>query len=114
MPTKRLVASASAVHLARRAADFGVKIPGDVTVDMKAVKARAKAVVSRASHGVESWLEGMKTCTIYRGHARFESASEVRVGDTLLEGERIFLNVGGRAIVPDMPGVDQVPFLNNR
>ncbi len=114
MPTKAMVASAYAAHLARRAADFGVRIDGDVVVDMKAVKARAQAIVARSSQGVESWLRGMKTCTVYRGHARFESATSVRVGDDLLTAARVFINVGGRALVPDMPGLGRVPFLNNR
>jgi pyruvate/2-oxoglutarate dehydrogenase complex dihydrolipoamide dehydrogenase (E3) component len=114
MPTKALVASAHAAHLARRAGDFGVRIEGGVAVDMKLVKARAQGVVSHARHGVESWLAGMKTCTVFRGHARFVSANEVRVGDDLLKGERIFINVGGRARVPDLPGVHDVPFLTNR
>ena len=113
MPTKTLVASAYAAHLARRAGDFGVTLQGGVTVDMKRVMERAQGVASRARAGVESWLEGMKTCTVYRGHARFESANEVRVGDELLQGDRIFLNVGGRALVPDLPGIDSVPFLTN-
>jgi pyruvate/2-oxoglutarate dehydrogenase complex dihydrolipoamide dehydrogenase (E3) component len=114
MPTKTMVASAYAAHLARRAAEFGVKIEGGVAVDMKIVRARADTVSSHARQGVESWLAGMKTCTVYRGHARFESANHVRVGDQRLRGERIFINVGGRAVVPNMPGVDRVPFLTNR
>jgi pyruvate/2-oxoglutarate dehydrogenase complex dihydrolipoamide dehydrogenase (E3) component len=114
MPTKTLVASAYAAHLARRAADFGVRLDGGVAVDMKRVKARAQAVSSHARQGVESWLAGMKTCTLFRGHARFESPNEVRVGDDVLRGERIFLNVGGRAVVPDLPGVDRISYLTNR
>jgi pyruvate/2-oxoglutarate dehydrogenase complex dihydrolipoamide dehydrogenase (E3) component len=114
MPTKTLVASAYAAHLVRRAADFGVRLEGDVGVDMKRVKARADAVSSHARQGVESWLAGMKTCTLFRGHARFESPSEVRVGDDVLRGERIFVNVGGRAVVPNLPGVDRIPYLTNR
>jgi len=113
MPTKTLVASAYAAHLARRAADYGVTIQGAVGVDMAKVAARAHAVTLKARAGVETWLKDMKGATVLEGHARFEDAQTLRVGDQLLTAERIFLNVGGRALVPNMPGVDQVPFLTN-
>ena len=114
MPTKTLVASAYAAHLARRAADFGVLLEGSVRVDMKSVKARADAVVIGARTGVESHLRGMAGCTVVEGHARFEAAHRVRVGEELLTAPRVFVNVGGRASVPDLPGVHDVPFLTNR
>ncbi|VFU09395.1 FAD-dependent pyridine nucleotide-disulphide oxidoreductase [Methylocella tundrae] len=113
MPTKTLVASAYAAHMARRAADFGVMISGGVGVDMKAVKARADTVSGKARAGVESWLRGMANCVVYQGHARFESTREVRVGDDLLEADRIFINVGARAIIPHMPGIDRINYLTN-
>ena len=112
-PTKTMVASAYAAHLARRAASYGVTIGGPVSVDMKAVKARKDAVITKSRNGVEGWLRGMKNCTVYTGHARFESAHEIRVGEDLLTAERIFLNVGGRAVIPRMPGVDEVKYLDN-
>jgi pyruvate/2-oxoglutarate dehydrogenase complex dihydrolipoamide dehydrogenase (E3) component len=80
---------------------------------MRAVKARKQAVVDASRTGLETWLRGMKNCSVYRGHARFESPHQMRVGDDLIAAEKIFLNVGGRAIVPDMPGVNSVPFLTN-
>ena len=113
MPTKTLVASAYAAHLARRARDYGVVIDGDVGIDMPAVKARATQVTLNARHGVEQWLRGMERCTLVEGHARLESPTVVRVGDQRLTAPRIFLNVGGRALVPDLPGVGDVPFLTN-
>jgi pyruvate/2-oxoglutarate dehydrogenase complex dihydrolipoamide dehydrogenase (E3) component len=113
-PTKTLVASAYAAHLARRAADFGVLLEGEVRVDMKRVKARADAVVADSRRGVEQYLRGLAGCTVVEGHARFESADRVRVGEELLTAPRVFINVGGRAFVPDMPGVGEVPFLTNR
>jgi pyruvate/2-oxoglutarate dehydrogenase complex dihydrolipoamide dehydrogenase (E3) component len=112
-PTKTMVASAYAAHLARRAASYGVTIGGPISVDMKAVKARKDAVITKSRNGVEGWLRGMKNCTVYTGHARFESAHEIRVGEDLLTAERIFLNVGGRAVIPRMPGVDEVKYLDN-
>jgi pyruvate/2-oxoglutarate dehydrogenase complex dihydrolipoamide dehydrogenase (E3) component len=113
MPTKTLVASAQVAHAARRAADFGVTIGGPVAVDMRAVKARKDKVAVTARDGVEAWLKGMAGCTVYEGHARFESAREVQIGAEIITADRIFINVGGRALVPDMPGVDRVPYLTN-
>jgi pyruvate/2-oxoglutarate dehydrogenase complex dihydrolipoamide dehydrogenase (E3) component len=113
-PTKTMIASAYAAHLARRAADFGVLLEGPVRVDMQRVKARADALVADSRRGVEQWLRGMEGCTVVEGHARFEGPDRVRVGRELLSAPRVFINVGGRALVPDMPGVREVPFLNNR
>ncbi len=113
IPTKTLVASAYAAHMARRAADYGVVINGAITVDMQRVKARKDEVSGRSNHGVETWVRGLEHGTVFQGHARFESARTVRVGDALLEAERIFINVGGRALVPSMPGLDAVPYLTN-
>ena len=113
IPTKTLVASAKAAHMARRAADFGVAIGGAVGVDMKAVKARKDKVSGDARRNVEKWLNGMQRCTVFEGHARFESATEVRVGTELLAAPRIFIDVGARAAVPDMPGVGTVRTLTN-
>lgn len=113
MPTKTLVASAHAAHLARRAADYGVITGGSIAIDMKRVQERAATVSFNARTGMEKWLRSMEKCTVIRGHARFESANTVRVDDELLSAARIFINVGGRAQVPNMPGVDQVPYLTN-
>ena len=113
IPTKTLVASAYAAHMARRAADYGVVINGPITVDMQRVKARKDEVSGRSNHGVETWVRGLEHGTVFQGHARLESARTVRVGDDVLEAERIFINVGGRALVPSMPGLDAVPYLTN-
>src|SRR5215472_15660986 len=112
IPTKTLVASAYVAHKARIAAEYGINA-GPVTVDMKAVKARKDQVSGKSRTSVEGWLRGMENGTVYTGHARFESAHEIRVGEDLLSAEQIFLNVGGRANIPDIPGVDTVPFLTN-
>ncbi len=113
MPTKTLVASAYAVHLARRAADFGIVLEGAVQVDMKKVKSRADTVSLNARTGLETYLREMDGCTVIEGHARFESPNTVRVGEELLTAPRIFINVGGRAIVPDFPGINEVSYLTN-
>ena len=113
MPTKTLVASAYAAHLATRAADYGVIIDGSVSVDMKRVKARKDKVADTASGNIAAWLKGTSNVTVIEGHARFESATTVRVNGDLLEGGQIFVNVGGRALVPPMPGLHEVPYLTN-
>jgi len=113
MPTKALVASAQAAHPARRAADYGVRIEGPVSVDMAAVKARKDKVELTARANVEKWLRSMAQCTVYQAHARFESPREIRVGDEVIGADRIFVNVGGRALVPDLPGIAEVPYLVN-
>ncbi len=112
-PTKALVASARAAHMARRGSDFGVAIGGCVEVDMKQVKARKDAIVGQSNRGITSWLENMENGTVFRGHARFEAPHTVRVDDALLEADKIFLNTGTRAFVPEMPGIDDVDYLTN-
>jgi pyruvate/2-oxoglutarate dehydrogenase complex dihydrolipoamide dehydrogenase (E3) component len=112
-PTKAMVASACVAHKSRTAAAYGVTVPGQVSVDMKSVKARKDRIVAGSRNGLETYLRSMKNCTVFEGHARFESPKEIRVAGNLLSADQIFLNVGGRAIIPDLPGVDQVPWLNN-
>jgi pyruvate/2-oxoglutarate dehydrogenase complex dihydrolipoamide dehydrogenase (E3) component len=113
IPTKTLVASAYAAHLSRRAGEFGVQVAGPITTDMKRVKARKDEITGKSRTGLESLLTSTPNCTVYRGQARFESTHEVRVGDELLAAPQIFINVGGRAAVPSMPGVAQTPYLTN-
>jgi pyruvate/2-oxoglutarate dehydrogenase complex dihydrolipoamide dehydrogenase (E3) component len=113
IPTKTMVASAYAAHMARRTAEFGVTIGGAVSVDMRVVKARKDAISGDSRIGVETWLSQMQNCTVFRGHARFESRREVSIGAERITAGRIFINVGGRAAVPDMPGLDQVEYLTN-
>ena len=112
IPTKTLVASAHAAHLARRGSDYGIGT-GDITVDMAKVKARKDKVSGDDRRGLESWLEGMEGATFIRGHARFESPHTIRVDDRLLEADKIFLNVGGRAVAPDMPGLSDIDYMTN-
>lgn len=112
-PTKTMVASAYAAHLARRGADYGVMIDAPVRIDMAKVRARADKVTMDSRTGVEGWLRKMANCTVFDGHAHFESANIVRVGDELLTAPKIFINVGGRPVIPDFPGVNDVPYLTN-
>jgi pyruvate/2-oxoglutarate dehydrogenase complex dihydrolipoamide dehydrogenase (E3) component len=113
IPTKTLVASAHAVHVARRGAEFGFAVNGNVSVDMKRVKARKDEIAGRSNRSVEERLRGLSQCTVIQGHARLESSRTVRVNDELLESDKIFINVGGRALVPSIPGIHEVPFMTN-
>jgi pyruvate/2-oxoglutarate dehydrogenase complex dihydrolipoamide dehydrogenase (E3) component len=104
IPTKTLVASAYAAHMVARAGEYGVTIEGHVAMDMKKVKARKDMVSGNSMKGVETWLRGMPNCTILRGHGRLVSATEIEVGPEQLTADKVFLNVGGRALVPKIPG----------
>jgi pyruvate/2-oxoglutarate dehydrogenase complex dihydrolipoamide dehydrogenase (E3) component len=112
-PTKTLVASAYAAHIARRAADFGVTLQGAVGIDFTRVRARQDDVVRNARDGLEAALRSMARCTVYQGHARFDAPGSVRVNDELLASDQIFIDVGGRAFVPDLPGIAEVDYLTN-
>lgn len=113
IPTKAMVASAHAAHIARRARDYGVTIQGSIRVDLKAVKERKDAISAKSRDGVERWLRGMKNCTVFHQSARFISSNEIAVGSETISADRIFINVGGRAVVPDLPGIDRIPYLTN-
>ena len=114
VPTKTLVASARAMHLARRGAEFGFAIGGEVRADMQRIKARKDGIVEASRSGVESWMRGLKDSETIVGQARFTAPRTLRVNDRELTAPRIFLNLGGRAVVPDLPGVRDVPTLDNR
>ncbi len=113
VPTKTYVASAYVAHMARRAAEYGVDIANTVKVDMKRVKARKDAIIARSRDGVTQWMEGLESGKVYRGHARFIGPKTISVNDEILEAGKIFINAGGRAFVPDMPGLDTVPYFTN-
>jgi pyruvate/2-oxoglutarate dehydrogenase complex dihydrolipoamide dehydrogenase (E3) component len=112
IPTKALVASARVAHLTHRAAEYGVSV-GAVGVDMRRVNARMKQISLASRDGVGKWMEGLENGRLLRGHARFEGPRRVRLGDEVLEAERIFINTGGRALVPEIPGLGDVPYLTN-
>ena len=114
IPTKALVASASAAFVARRHGDFGVTIGGPIGVDMKAVKARKDAIVAASVKGVTEWVKGMPGLALFWGQARFTGQHSVAVNGEVLEAEKIFINVGGRPLVPDWPALQEIPYLTNR
>ncbi|HET9232844.1 MAG TPA: FAD-dependent oxidoreductase, partial [Candidatus Eisenbacteria bacterium] len=111
IPTKAMIASARAIHQARRGEEFGFTIRGGVSADLKAIMARKNAIVAKSSQGVERGLE--KQCTVIHGHARFTGPHEIEVGGQQVRADKIFINVGGRARIPDFPGTDSVPFVTN-
>ena len=113
-PTKALVASAYAAHLARRAGEYGVEVQGQPRVDMKRVKARKDEIVRKSTQGVEKWMRDLKGAKVYTGHARFTGKTTVKVNNEELSADKIFVNVGGRAQVPRMPGIDKVAYLTNQ
>jgi pyruvate/2-oxoglutarate dehydrogenase complex dihydrolipoamide dehydrogenase (E3) component len=112
-PTKALVASAYVAQKARTADAYGVTVPGAVSVDMKAIKARKDKIVLDSRSGLEKSLRTMQNCTVFTGHARFESPTDIRVDNDLISAKEIFINVGGRAVTPDFSGVDSVPWMTN-
>src|SRR5215470_20162979 len=113
MPTKTLVASAYAARIAARAEDYGVVLDGPFRIDMKKVKARKDKVVLTARTNIEAWLNSMPGCTLLRGHARFVSAHDIEIGTDRISADKIFINVGGRALIPPISGIDDVDYLTN-
>ena len=112
-PTKAMVASAYVAHMARRAREYGVLAGAKPRIDMKRVSARKNAIVRDSRNGVQKWMEGLRNAKVYRGHARFTASDALSVNGETLRAERIFLDVGGRPLVPKMPGLDTVPFLTS-
>jgi pyruvate/2-oxoglutarate dehydrogenase complex dihydrolipoamide dehydrogenase (E3) component len=113
MPTKTLVASARAAQVARRGAEYGVQIPGEIAIDMKTVRGRAETVTMNARNGLSGWFDGIKTMTVIYGHARFTAPKEVAVNGETLTAPKIFLNVGARPTIPDMPGLADIDYLTS-
>ncbi|MCP4417947.1 MAG: mercuric reductase [Chloroflexi bacterium] len=111
-PTKTIIASARAAHMARRGADFGI-VTGDVSVDFAKVMDRQNKMRHGGSKMMEGWLRGMDNVTVYAGYGEFAGSHSVKIGDEVIEGETIVLNVGGRARVFPIPGIDEVDWMDN-
>jgi pyruvate/2-oxoglutarate dehydrogenase complex dihydrolipoamide dehydrogenase (E3) component len=112
-PTKAMIASAYAAHMTRRATDYGVRLDGAPQVEMQRFKARKDEIVDTSRSHLEEWIRGLDDVTVYRGHARFTGRNAVQVDGESLAAEKIFVDVGGRPLVPKMPGLDGVPYLTN-
>jgi len=113
IPSKTLVGSARVAWQARRAAEFGVRVGGEVTVDMRRVKARKDEIVEASREGLGDWIERMENVTLIRGQARFIGPRSLVVNGETLTADRIFINVGARARVPEMAGLDRIDHLTN-
>ena len=113
IPTKTLVASARVAHMARRGAEYGVEISGNINIDMKKVKERKDAVVAQSNQGVTGWMKNMEGLDVYEGHGKFEDSNVISVNGELLEADKIFINVGARARIPDMPGLNEIDYFTN-
>lgn len=113
IPTKTLVASARVAHMARRGDEYGVAISGDINIDMKKVKARKDAVVEQSNKGVTDWMKNMEGLDVYEGHGKFEDSNVISVNGELLQADKIFINVGARARIPDMPGLNEIDYFTN-
>jgi pyruvate/2-oxoglutarate dehydrogenase complex dihydrolipoamide dehydrogenase (E3) component len=113
IPSKTLIASAYVAHLARRSKEFGIISSGDIFVDMAQVKARLDSIVLPLREKLEKSLRETENCTVYHDHAKFENSHTIRVGNELLEAKQIFINVGARAAVPLLPGLEQIKYFTN-
>ncbi len=113
IPTKTLVASARALHLARRGAEFGFSA-GAIRADMARIKARKDGIVAQSRDGVTKWMHGLDKAQVIVGDAAFSGPLTIQVGERRLRAPRIFLNVGARATRPAIEGIDDVPTLDNR
>lgn len=112
VPTKTLVASARAVRQAKRGGEYGFDA-GEIRVDMARVKARKDGIVLHSRQGVEAWMRGLDHTEVITGEARFVAPATLEVNGRRLTAPRIFLNVGGRPVRPDLQGIDDVPTLDN-
>ncbi|MDP1955224.1 MAG: FAD-containing oxidoreductase [Polaromonas sp.] len=112
VPTKTMVASARAIHMARRGAEFGFSA-GPVQVALERIKARKDAIVLASRSGVQQWMQGLKQAEVIQGHAVFTGPQTIAVNGRALTASRIFINVGGRSVVPGLPGLSDVPYLDN-
>ena len=113
IPTKTLVASAKVANMVSRASEYGIEISGDVKIDMKKVKARKDEISGASNQGVESWVKNMENVDTYEGHGKFVNNNSVKVNDEILNAQNIFINVGGRANIPPIKGLDEVNFYTN-
>ncbi len=113
IPTKTLVASAKVANMARRANEYGIQLSDDIVVDMKKVKARKDNIVQQSNKGITGWLKGMDNLDVYEAHAKFDSGDTVLVNGVKIRSDKIFINVGARARVPDMPGLNKINYFTN-
>ncbi|HEX4542486.1 MAG TPA: mercuric reductase [Candidatus Acidoferrum sp.] len=111
-PTKTMVHRAQVAHYARNGSRWGVNA-ANVTVDLAKIVAQKDEVVLSFRGGQQRRVDERKNLRLYRGHARFVGPHQLKIGDDLLESEKIFIDVGGRPNIPAIAGLSDVPFLTN-
>lgn len=111
-PTKTMVASARAAHMARRGADFGVQT-GSIEIDFPRVMERQNKIRTSGSQGLEDWLRGLEGVHVYPDYALFNGPHRVKVGEEIIEGQTIVINAGGRPRVIPLEGIDRVEWMDN-
>jgi pyruvate/2-oxoglutarate dehydrogenase complex dihydrolipoamide dehydrogenase (E3) component len=112
IPTKTLVASAKAIHQARRGSEFGFAIDG-LRVNWPEIRKRKDRILMSSRNGVENWMRGQKNIEVILGHARFSGPTTVEVGERRLSAPRIVINVGGSPVRLDFPEVSAEHLLDN-
>ncbi len=113
IPTKTLVASAKIANMVNRSSEYGIDISGNIIIDMKKVKARKDEISGASNQGVENWVKNMENVDVYEGHGKFENNKTIKVNEEILEANNIFINVGGRANIPPIQGLNDVSFYTN-
>ena len=111
-PTKTMVHRAQVAHYARNAARWGVNSSG-VSVDLAKIVGQKDEVVLSFRGGLQRRVDGRKNLRLYRERARFVGPHQIQAGEESLESEKIFINTGGRASIPTIPGLSEVSFLTN-
>ena len=111
-PTKALVASARVAHVVKKAHEYGVHA-GAYSINFREVMDRMNAVRLGSRNGLENWITSEEHITLYRGRGYFEEEKVIRVGDELITAENIYINVGTRPRIPDIPGLDSIQWLDN-
>ncbi|MFZ0594680.1 MAG: mercuric reductase [Bryobacteraceae bacterium] len=111
-PTKTMVASAQVAHYVQQAQRWGIRASG-FSADMEAIVRRKNEVVESFRSGQEKRVADRKTLSLFRNAARFVASHQLQVGNDTLESERIFIDTGARALIPDIPGIESIPYLTN-
>ncbi len=115
-PTKAVIASARVAWLARRAGEFGIRIPS-VEPDLEAVLDRARGIATQSRAGLREALESETNLTLFPGHARFEGretgAFRVRIGAHVVSATRVVIDTGTRSRIPRVPGLEKIDFLTS-
>src|SRR5262245_59881581 len=111
-PTKTMVHRAQVAHYARNAERWGGRAR-EVTVDLAKIVAQKRVVVEHLRAGHHKHIEERPNLHLHQGMALFVTAHQIKVGDRLLESEKIFIDTGARPLIPDIPGLEAAGYLTN-